>query len=54
MAHDIRRVLYAIAIVSNSIGTLMVLGLVLVVNTDVVARGAFNTPFRGAVVLTVD
>ncbi|MBO6756607.1 MAG: TRAP transporter small permease [Roseibium sp.] len=38
-----------IAIGANAIGTLIVLGLVLVVNYDVVARGFFNAPFRGAV-----
>lgn len=40
-----------IAIVANAIGTLVVLGLVIVVNYDVVARGAFNNPFHGAVEL---
>ena len=39
----------AIAISANAIGTLVVLALVLVVNYDVVARGAFNSPFLGAV-----
>ncbi|SFL28787.1 TRAP transporter small permease subunit [Shimia haliotis] len=37
-----------VAIGANAIGTLVVLGLVLVVNFDVVARGVFNAPFRGA------
>lgn len=35
--------------VANAIGTLVVLGLVLIVNFDVVARGIFHAPFRGAV-----
>jgi len=35
--------------IANAIGTLVVLGLVLIVNFDVVARGVFNAPFRGAV-----
>ena len=35
--------------VANAIGTLMVLALVLVVTFDVIARGVFNAPFRGAV-----
>jgi TRAP-type mannitol/chloroaromatic compound transport system permease small subunit len=35
--------------VANAAGTLVVLGLVLIVNFDVVARGVFNAPFRGAV-----
>lgn len=38
-----------IAIGANTIGTLVVLALVLVVNFDVVARGVFNAPFLGAV-----
>lgn len=38
-----------IAIVANAVGTLIVLGLVLIVNYDVVARGVFNSPFRGAI-----
>ena len=38
-----------IAIGANVIGTMVVLCLVLIVNFDVVARGAFNAPFHGAV-----
>ncbi len=38
-----------LAIVANAIGTLVVLLLVGVVNFDVVARGAFNAPFHGAI-----
>ena len=38
-----------IAIGANAAGTLVVLGLVAVVNYDVVARGVFNAPFLGAV-----
>ncbi|MDB4838043.1 TRAP transporter small permease [Marinomonas sp.] len=37
------------AIITNTIGTLMVLCLVVVVDYDVIARGAFNKPFAGAV-----
>jgi len=40
-----------VAIVANAIGTLVVLGLVMVVNYDVVARGVFHKPFHGAVEL---
>jgi len=40
-----------IAMVANAIGTLVVLGLVMVVNYDVVARGVFHKPFHGAVEL---
>lgn len=34
---------------ANAVGTVVVLVLVAVVNVDVVARGVFNSPFRGAV-----
>lgn len=37
------------ATAGNVAGTLVVLALVVVVNFDVVARGFFNAPFRGAV-----
>jgi len=39
--------LTAIATVANAIGTVVILLLVLVLNADVIARGAFNNPFRG-------
>lgn len=38
-----------IAMGANAVGTLIVLALILVVNYDVIARGFFNAPFRGAV-----
>ncbi|MGB1257327.1 MAG: TRAP transporter small permease subunit [Thiolinea sp.] len=38
-----------IAVFANAAGTLVVLALVLVVNYDIVARGVFNLPFRGAI-----
>jgi len=37
-----------VAIVANAIGTLVVLGLVLVVNYDAIGRGFFNQTFHGA------
>ncbi|MEP4199071.1 MAG: TRAP transporter small permease subunit [Aliishimia sp.] len=37
-----------VATAANVAGTLVVLGLVVVVNFDIVARGVFNQPFRGA------
>jgi len=37
-----------IATTANVAGTLVVLGLVAIVNYDIVARGIFNAPFRGA------
>ncbi|WP_420862503.1 TRAP transporter small permease [Algirhabdus cladophorae] len=36
-----------LAMGANAAGTLVVLGLVLIVNFDVIARGFFNAPFRG-------
>lgn len=41
------RLMTAVAQVLNAVGTLVVLGLVLLINTDVIARNAFNAPFRG-------
>lgn len=38
-----------IAKAANAVGTFVVLGLVAIVNYDVVARGVFNKPFMGAV-----
>lgn len=38
----------SIAIFANAAGTMVVLGLVAIVNYDVVARGIFNQPFMGA------
>ncbi|MEM9222570.1 MAG: TRAP transporter small permease [Pseudomonadota bacterium] len=43
------KTLGAIAIAANVVGTLVVIGLVAVLNYDVVARGAFSAPFLGAV-----
>ncbi|MFY0692203.1 MAG: TRAP transporter small permease subunit [Paracoccaceae bacterium] len=37
-----------VATAANVCGTLVVLGLVAIVNYDIVARGIFNQPFRGA------
>ncbi|RVU85578.1 TRAP transporter small permease [Leucothrix sargassi] len=39
----------SIATFANIIGTLVVMGLVVIINYDVFARGLFNEPFRGAV-----
>ena len=47
----IERIATRIAIIANACGTLVVLALVMVVNYDVVARGAFDKPFHGAVEL---
>ena len=48
-ARAFTRLANGVAIGANAMGTLIVLGLILVVNYDVVARGLFNAPFRGAV-----
>ena len=38
-----------IAIAANAAGTFVVIGLIAVVNYDIIARGLFNKPFLGAV-----
>lgn len=38
-----------IAMAANAAGTLVVVGLIAVVNYDIIARGLFNKPFLGAV-----
>ena len=49
MLQQLTRIVTAIAVVANAIGTLVVLGLVAVVNYDAIARGFFDKPFMGAV-----
>ena len=46
--HRLIQVAERIAIIANATGTLVVLGLVVVVNYDVVSREAFHSPFNGA------
>ncbi|RKF14365.1 TRAP transporter small permease [Alginatibacterium sediminis] len=46
---QVARAANALAMAANTLGTLMVLVLVMVVDYDVIARGAFNKPFMGAV-----
>lgn len=46
-ANTLARVMGGVAKVSNVVGTLVVLGLVVLINSDVIARNAFNAPFRG-------
>jgi len=43
------RLTHGIAISANAVGTLVVLGLVAIVNYDAIARSLFNAPFLGAV-----
>lgn len=48
-AQTLSNIVNKVAMVSNAVGTLVVLGLVSIVNFDVIARGAFNQPFMGTV-----
>lgn len=48
-ARKLSRIVNTVAMVTNAVGTLVVLALVSIVNFDVIARGAFNQPFMGAV-----
>ena len=41
------RVAHIFAIAANAAGTLAVLALVVILNVDVIARGAFNAPLKG-------
>ncbi len=52
-ASFISRVLGRIAMVSNAVGTIAVLVLVIVMNVDVVARGIFNAPFLGVIEVVI-
>ena len=53
LASPVARFLGRIAMVSNALGTLTVLILVMVMNADVVARGLFNAPFRGVIKVVI-
>ena len=44
-----RKIAGGVAMAANAAGTFVVIGLILVVNYDIVARGLFNRPFLGAV-----
>lgn len=48
-AQKLSSIVNSVAMVTNAVGTLVVLALVSIVNFDVIARGAFNQPFMGAV-----
>lgn len=43
----------SVAIAANAIGTLVIFLLVGVMNVDVIARGVFNSPFRGVVEVVI-
>lgn len=42
-------VVHKISNLANAAGTLVLLGLVIVINVDIFSRGLFNLPFRGAI-----
>lgn len=44
----VSRVATTLAIASNALGTLVVLALVVTLNVDVIARGVFSAPIKGA------
>jgi TRAP-type C4-dicarboxylate transport system permease small subunit len=51
--HRIRDIFNAAAIGANTLGTLVIFGLVATMNVDVIARGFFNAPFRGVVEVVI-
>ena len=42
-----------LAIITNTIGTLVIFALVAVMNVDVIARGIFNSPLRGVIEVVI-
>lgn len=53
MADKFYRVIVAIAIMANIAGAFVILVMVALMDIDVVARGVFNSPFRGVVELVI-
>lgn len=53
LADKFYRVIVAIAIWANIAGAFVILVMVALMDIDVVARGAFNSPFRGVVELVI-
>lgn len=49
----VQNLFYQLARVSNAFGTLVIFGLVGVLNIDVVARGIFHAPLKGSVELVI-
>lgn len=45
----VTKLVNGVAISANAVGTIVVLGLVIIVNYDAIARSLFNKPFLGAV-----
>lgn len=53
LLHRIRSITNKIAIGANAVGTAVIFVLVAAMNTDVIARGIFNSPFRGVVEVVI-
>lgn len=53
LLHRARSVTRRIAIIANAVGTFVIFVLVAAMNTDVIARGIFNSPFRGVVEVVI-
>ena len=51
--HRICQAAAAVAIGANVIGTAIIFALIAVMNVDVIGRGLFNSPFRGAVEVVI-
>ena len=53
MVNSIRRVIVWVTIGANVAGALFLLGLTILINTDILSRNLFNEPFRGVTELVV-
>ena len=53
MIHRIRKYVVSMAILANMVGTSVLFVIVAIMNSDVVARGIFNSPIRGVVEIVV-
>ena len=53
MLYRIRKFVVSTAIIANMIGTSVLFVIVAIMNSDVVARGIFNSPIRGVVEIAV-
>lgn len=53
MLYRIRKFVVSTAIIANMIGTSVLFVIVAIMNSDVVARGIFNSPIRGVVEIVV-
>jgi len=53
MLYRIRKFVVSTAVIANMIGTSVLFVIVAIMNSDVVARGVFNSPIRGVVEIVV-